>query len=98
MNVTSYQRLKSISKQYNGDIWPNYNDVSQQKWLCRPSRDAYFIGEIEAVMPLKVLAELTVDRLLMIPSVNHEMGRIKEASEPGVVPTLEFGDKIGTDT
>ena len=98
MNVTTYRRLKAKSKLYNGDIWPNYTDVSDHKWTCRPPKHAYSITETEAIIPLKALAELTVDRILLVPNINHEMGKIKEESGPDVVPTLDLHIKIGNDT
>ena len=94
----AYYALKSISKPFNGDIWPNYNYLSQEKKLLRPlDKSVYSISEIEAKMPLKVLAELTVDRLGMVPNINHEFAKIKAASGPNI-PTVILGIKDGTDT
>ena len=90
--------MKSLSKRYNGDIWPNYHYVCDAKKLLRPDRELYSIGEIEANMPLKVLAELTFDRLGMVPNINKEFGKIKEMLEPDEIPTVTLHIKNGTDT
>ena len=89
--------MKSISRQYDGDVWPAYHYVCDAKQLLRPPRHLYSIGEIEAKMPLKVLAELTADRLGMVPNINQEFAKIKEAA-PDVIPTATFRIKSGTDT
>ena len=99
MAVGAYNVLKSTSKHYNADIWPNYHYVWEEKKLLRPlDKSVYSISEIEAKMPLKVLAELTVDRLGMVPNINHEFAKIRAASGPNDVPTIILGIKDGTDT
>ena len=90
--------MKSISIEYNGDIWPNYHDVWEQKQFCRPPKNTCLISETEASVSFKVLAELTFDRIGMIPNINHEFAKLKENSGPGVIPTVVFGIKDGTDT
>ena len=49
-------------------------------------------------MPLKVLAELTADRLGMVPNINQEFAKIKEAVGSDVIPTVTLHIKRGTDT
>ena len=97
-SVVAYNAMKSTSRRYNGDVWPNYHYVWEEKKFLRPPKELYSIGEIEAIMPLKVLAELTVDRLGKGPCINHEFGKIKEASGPDVIPTVTLHIKVGTDT
>ena len=94
----AYNVMKSTSARFNGDVWPNYNYVCDAKKLLRPSRELYSIGEIEAKMPLKVLAELTIDRLGMVPNINHEFAKIKETAGPDIIPTMTLHIKNGTDT
>ena len=98
MSVITYNRMKSISIHYNGDIWPNYHDVWEQKQFCRPPKNTVSITEIEANVPLKVLAELTFDRIGMIPNINHEFAKLKQSSGADVIPTVTLGFKDGTDT
>ena len=98
MAVGAYNVLKSTSKHYNADIWPNYHYVWAEKKLLRPQKELYSITEIEAKMPLKVLAELTVDRLGMVPNINHEFAKIKNSAGPDVIPTVTLHIKRGTDT
>ena len=94
----AYNVMKSTSRRFNGDVWPNYNYVCDAKKLLRPNEALYSIGEIEAKMPLKVLAELTIDRLGMVPNINHEFAKIKETAGPDVIPTMTLHIKNGTDT
>ena len=94
----AYNVMKTISKRYDGDVWPNYHYVSDAKQLLRPPKELYSIGEIEAKMPLKVLAEITADRLGMVPCINHEFGKLKEAAGPDIIPTVKLHIKVGTDT
>ena len=94
----AYNVMKTISNRYDGDVWPNYHYVSDAKQLLRPPKGLYSIGEIEAKMPLKVLAEITADRLGMVPCINHEFGKLKEAAGPDVIPTVKLHIKVGTDT
>ena len=96
--MDAYRARKSTSRLYNGDVWPNYQYLWEEKKLLRPPRDLYSISEIEAKMPLKVMAELTVDRLGMVPNINHEFAKIKAASGPNDIPTIILGIKDGTDT
>ena len=95
--MDAYREMKSTSRHFNGDVWPNYQYLWEEKKLLRPPRDLYSITEIEAKMPLKVLAELTADRLGMVPSINHEFGKIKEAAGLDI-PTVTLHIKDGTDT
>ena len=90
--------MKSTSKHYNGDVWPNYHYVWEEKKLLRPPRELYSISEVEAVMPIKVLAELTIDRLGLVPNINREFAQIKLEAGPDVIPTLTVHIKRGTDT
>ena len=98
ISVVAYNAMKATSRRYNGDVWPAYHYVCDAKQLLRPPRHLYDIGEIEAKMPLKVLAELTADRLGMVPNINHEFALIKEAAGPDVIPTVTLHMKRGTDT
>lgn len=98
VSVPAYYAMKSISRQYDGDVWPAYHYVCDDKQLLRPPRHLYSIGEIEAKMPLKVLAELTADRLGMVPNINHEFAKIKEAVGSDIIPTVTLHIKRGTDT
>ena len=71
--------------------------VQGEKPFCRPPKETVKITEIEAKIPLKPLSIHTVNRILKIPRVIHEISKAKEESGDEIVKVL-LKQKIGNDT
>ena len=91
-----YNQTKKKSKQCNADFLPCYNYISDEKKLCRPPRDQYFITEYVATIPLKALLLHSIDRILEIPWVIQRFLELKETATEAL--DLLFESKIGNDT
>lgn len=69
--LTKYQyeiiRLHAMAK--NADIFPTYKKLSEVKKTCFPSPDAFQISEAGAEINLQQLLDHTINRILLIPSV-----------------------------
>lgn len=61
MTKTQYNRIKENGKEFNADIYPNYNKLLEAKKRCYPAD--IFTDEITAEVPLQGLVDHTIDRL-----------------------------------
>lgn len=71
MTKTQYNRIKENSKQFNADIYPNYNKLLEAKKGCYPA--GILTDEITAEVPLQGLVDHTLNRLAIaqVEVLNH---------------------------